>query len=57
MMTNTAQFALRRSTENDIQLSKNITQTPDFVLSPTMSPKLSLHFNQGVRDSNSNKFL
>jgi DNA polymerase III delta prime subunit len=30
MMTNTAQFALRRSSSTFIKLLKNITQTPDF---------------------------
>jgi len=39
MMTNPAQFALRRSTITLIQSLKNIIRMPDFVSSPTMYPK------------------
>lgn len=56
MMTNTAQFALRRSTLTVRQLSKSFTPMPASASLLTTSPKLSQHFSQDARGLNSSRF-
>lgn len=56
MMTNTAQFALRRSIWTFTQSFKSITPTPASASSPTTSPKSYQRYSPGALGSNSNKF-
>lgn len=56
MMTNPAQFALRRSIFISMQSLRNITSMCVSVLFPTMFPRSSLPYNRVALALSSNKY-